>query len=312
MLAISVTCLVALTVFATPTMARPAASSLEAPGTPGAAQTDESGTPDAPKASKITPLQARLFEQALLKTQRRRLASAIRAIGAGDVRIEQLLKKLPAEQLPDQEAQASTGEDPAGPKSGPTKATPVLEVPTYAAPLFLQLSAIDRSLQEVTSRIEKHNRGSDFGLGIAAFPVQSSFEFVDSWGSARSGGRSHKGTDIMNPRGTPILAIENGVIERHSSHHLGGLAIYLRGDSGALYYYAHVDSFGPQIEGQRVKVGEVIAANGDTGNARGTPHLHFQYSPTGDDYGWIDPYPLLESLQHQGWDPGRISAQRAA
>ncbi|MCH7789960.1 MAG: M23 family metallopeptidase [Acidobacteria bacterium] len=299
-LAASLACVVALTVLAAPSMAQPAAA---------ADQPQASSARQEEKAAKTMPLQRRLFEQAALKTQRDRVSSAISAIGAGDSRIKKLLAQVLAKSptTPAASAQPRVLGNSAKERPANSQRKARLKVPVYAAPLFLQLSAIDRALDDVTAKIESRNRGDEFGLGIAAFPVRSGYEFEDSWGFVRSGGRSHKGNDILSPRGTAIIAIEDGVIERHSSHHLGGLAIYFRGDSGALYYYAHLDSFGPQAEGERVAVGDVIGANGDTGNASGTPHLHFQYSPNGDDYGWIDPYPLLVELSQQGWDPGRAA-----
>jgi peptidoglycan LD-endopeptidase LytH len=146
------------------------------------------------------------------------------------------------------------------------------------------------------------NPGPRFGIGPAVFPVGGDFEFVNSWGQPRSGGRRHKGTDILAPRGAELYAIESGFIERRSNHALGGLSFYFRGDSGARYYYAHLSAFGPQADGEWVEVGTVIGYNGDSGNARGTPHLHFQWAPGGGE-GWVNPYPLLDALRGAVW-PG--------
>ena len=149
---------------------------------------------------------------------------------------------------------------------------------------------------------------ANHGLGFAVFPVNQVREFVDSWGNRRSGGRRHKGTDVLAPHGTELLAIEDGVIQRMSNSRLGGLSVYFIGDSGTRYYYTHLAELGPQAEGDRVFAGEVVGFNGDSGNARGTPHLHFQIAPDGDN-GWINPYPLLADLwrhergsEHPGHD----------
>ena len=80
-------------------------------------------------------------------------------------------------------------------------------------------------------------------------PVNGAVAFSDSWGAARSGGRRHKGVDMIASRGTPIVAVESGTVSRLSSGSLGGNAIYFNGNSGDRYYYAHLDSFASGIGG---------------------------------------------------------------
>jgi peptidoglycan LD-endopeptidase LytH len=124
-------------------------------------------------------------------------------------------------------------------------------------------------------------------------PVSKPYSFVDSWGAARSGGRAHKGTDIMNPMRNKVHAIVDGVISRFSNSSLGGISLYLRGDDGNEYYYAHLDSYASRV-GQRVKAGELIAFNGQTGNARFTaPHVHFEVHPGGG--APVNPYPYVKA-----------------
>ena len=127
--------------------------------------------------------------------------------------------------------------------------------------------------------------------GGVACPVGSPRTYIDSWGAARSGGRSHKGTDILAPRGTPTPAYESGVISRLSSNSLGGISLYLRGDSGNVYYYTHLSGYAGVSVGQRVSAGQVIAYVGATGNARGINHLHFEVRPGGG--GNVNPYPYV-------------------
>lgn len=102
--------------------------------------------------------------------------------------------------------------------------------------------------------------------------------FVDSWGWPRSGGRTHKGTDIMGPMGSPVYAFTSGVISRHSHSRLGGTSLYLAGDDGYTYFYAHLQAYTTKgAVGTRVQAGTQIATNGNTGNARGgAPHVHFE------------------------------------
>jgi murein DD-endopeptidase MepM/ murein hydrolase activator NlpD len=102
--------------------------------------------------------------------------------------------------------------------------------------------------------------------------------YGDSWGAPRSGGRSHEGVDMLAPMGTPIYAVVSGVVN-FKQNRLGGNAVSLVGDNGNRYYYAHLSSY--EGASRRVTQGEVIGYNGDTGNATGTPHLHFEVHPGG-------------------------------
>ena len=102
--------------------------------------------------------------------------------------------------------------------------------------------------------------------------------YGDSWGAPRSGGRSHEGVDMLAPMGTPIYAVVSGSVNFRQNR-LGGNAASLVGDNGNRYYYAHFASY--EGASRRVNQGDVIGYNGDTGNATGTPHLHFEVHPGG-------------------------------
>lgn len=126
------------------------------------------------------------------------------------------------------------------------------------------------------------------------FPVAGAFDFIDSWGYARSGGRTHKGADIFAERGTPVVALEAGSL-RYKSNSLGGLTIYLDGVSGNSYYYAHLESRVDGLDGQSVSAGQIIGTVGTSGNAVGTPpHLHFEIKPAGG--ASQNPYPALRAI----------------
>lgn len=127
--------------------------------------------------------------------------------------------------------------------------------------------------------------------GGVACPVGTPRTYVDSWGAARSGGRRHMGTDILAPYRTPTYAYESGTISRLSSNSLGGISLYLKGDSGNLYYYTHLSGYANVGVGQRVGAGQLIAYVGATGNARGINHLHFEVRPGGG--GNVNPYPFV-------------------
>ena len=122
------------------------------------------------------------------------------------------------------------------------------------------------------------------------FPVAGTNSYIDSWGFARSGGRSHKGTDIMAASGTPVLAVKAGTV-RVTNNGLGGLCIYLNADDGTEYYYAHLSS--TKRSSGRVKAAEVIGAVGSSGNASASaPHLHFEvHTPSA-----VNPYSYLKKM----------------
>lgn len=129
-------------------------------------------------------------------------------------------------------------------------------------------------------------------------PIAGASSFTDTWHEARSGGRVHLGVDMVAPTGTPLVAIENGYIWSPNWHYQGGLGLYVRGDSGVLYYYAHLNAYVPGLHaGQRVAVGELIGYVGSTGNSS-IPHLHFSMSLTGSVSGstYSNPYPLMVAL----------------
>jgi murein DD-endopeptidase MepM/ murein hydrolase activator NlpD len=115
----------------------------------------------------------------------------------------------------------------------------------------------------------------------------------------RSGGRSHRAIDILAPLGTPVLAANEGQIERLTHNRLGGITIYQRDPTrGFVYYYAHLQRYRPGLtEGDLVRRGEVIGYVGTTGNAPPqTPHLHFAIQSEGGEP--VDPYDLLAPPSH--------------
>jgi murein DD-endopeptidase MepM/ murein hydrolase activator NlpD len=129
--------------------------------------------------------------------------------------------------------------------------------------------------------------------GSLACPVGNPHNFTDTYGAPRSGGRSHMGVDILAPRGVPIYAYESGTVTRTNSSSLGGISLYLQGDSGNQYYYTHLRGYvGGVSAGMRVSAGQHIAFNGDTGNAAGIPHLHWEVRPGGGSN--VNPYPYAK------------------
>jgi murein DD-endopeptidase MepM/ murein hydrolase activator NlpD len=134
--------------------------------------------------------------------------------------------------------------------------------------------------------------GGGGGSGSACI-LERPYSYVDSWGAARSGGRSHQGTDVMAPHGARVFAFVNGVVSRESSSANGGIQLYLQGDNGVEYFYAHLSGYAVPT-GTRVRAGQLIAYNGQTGNAAATaPHVHFEVHLSG---GPVNPYPYLKRV----------------
>ncbi|MBK8595058.1 MAG: M23 family metallopeptidase [Holophagales bacterium] len=124
------------------------------------------------------------------------------------------------------------------------------------------------------------------------------------WGSfteARGTTRAHEAVDLPAPRGTPVLAVADGIVQKLFTSVRGGLTLYeFDLDGRYCYYYAHLDSYAPSIlEGRFLRKGDVIGTVGSTGNANEkAPHLHFAVTLLGPEKKWwggvpVDPYPLL-------------------
>lgn len=121
-------------------------------------------------------------------------------------------------------------------------------------------------------------------------PFRGSAAFGDTWGAPRSGGRRHEGVDVLLPTGTPLVAVASGRL-RQAVFSLGGTSSHIYADNGNTYFYAHLSSWeGPS---RYVQQGEVIGYAGDTGNASGTPHLHFEIRPNGGRA--VNPYPSVRA-----------------
>ncbi len=121
-------------------------------------------------------------------------------------------------------------------------------------------------------------------------PVQGGSAYGDTWGAPRSGGRRHQGVDMLAITGTPLQAVVSGIVEQ-SGNQLGGITIALLGDNGNRYYYAHLAGY-EGLPG-RVEQAQVIGYLGDSGNATGIPHLHFEIRPLGGVP--VNPYPSVRA-----------------
>ena len=124
---------------------------------------------------------------------------------------------------------------------------------------------------------------------VLAFPVKGYERALRDNFAEQRGTAPHEALDIMAPRGTPVVAVDNGTIAKLFKSVAGGLTIYQFDESGAFaYYYAHLDRYETGLRtGAPVRRGEVIGYVGSTGNARAdAPHLHFTIYALGADRKW--------------------------
>jgi peptidoglycan LD-endopeptidase LytH len=125
-------------------------------------------------------------------------------------------------------------------------------------------------------------------------------ELQDTWGDARSAGRTHQGIDIMAAQGTRVQAVADGRIVKFFDSVRGGITIYQFDQTERfVYYYGHLNARAAGLmEGDRVRQGATIGYVGMTGNAP-VPHLHFEIQRLrGTERHWwqadsMNPYPYL-------------------
>lgn len=167
--------------------------------------------------------------------------------------------------------------------------------------------------------------------GLKAFsPIAAGYGYshCSDFGNSRSFGfaRKHLGNDLMGALGTPIVAVEGGVVEALGWNRYGGWRIGIRSfDSKRYYYYAHLQKDKPFAadlkEGDIVQAGDIIGFMGRTGysdkentNNIETVHLHFGLQLVFDESQkecnseiWIDVYDIVRLLNSHRSSVGKTS-----
>ena len=105
------------------------------------------------------------------------------------------------------------------------------------------------------------------------------------WGD----GRDHRGIDIANCEGTPIVAVADGTVIDSGPAPGFGLWVRVRHDDGTITTYGHNRDNLVKV-GEHVRAGQPIATMGNRGESTG-PHLHFEV--TAPDGQKVDPSPWL-------------------
>jgi murein DD-endopeptidase MepM/ murein hydrolase activator NlpD len=140
-----------------------------------------------------------------------------------------------------------------------------------------------RAAEEAARKARQHaSDGGGGGGGGGGSYVRPTGGWISSCYGWRWGAL-HAGVDIAAPVGTPVYAAHSGIVQRTGPATGFGLAVYVRGDDGAVTVYGHVNREYVSA-GQRVVAGQQIADVGNRGNSTG-PHLHFEVHPWGDMYG---------------------------
>lgn len=128
-------------------------------------------------------------------------------------------------------------------------------------------------------------------------PVTGPIHFSDDYGAPR-GSSWHQGNDIFAPRGRSNVAAVDGVVDQRPWGSRQGWAVWLHGDDGNLYFYAHLNGFAG-ADGRRVRAGDVIGYTGNTGDASSTAtHTHFEIRLDWDTP--VNPYVALVAACRSG------------
>ena len=186
-------------------------------------------------------------------------------------------------------------------KKRPTFLNRVLSVLMKAAVLLMLLFVFDRLLPSISQQTQSFvmAKWQQLSLLQQELPTENSLpsplpeqHLTDTWGAARSQGRSHEGIDIFAARGTPIRATTQGIVSKVVENTLGGRVVVVVGPGGAGHYYAHLEDYADISPNDWVDAGDIIGYVGDSGNAKGTPpHVHYGIYISGSA---VNPYPLLQ------------------
>lgn len=146
------------------------------------------------------------------------------------------------------------------------------------------------------------------------YPIAGESNFSHDWGFPRytPTPHLHQGTDLFADFGVPVVTSEAGKVISKGTAGAGGISVWVRGDSGMGYYYAHMQSWAKDLAvGQRVEKGYVIGFVGDSGNAEGgAPHIHFELHPGGGPGTPArDPKPFLDDALRQAEEQALALAQ---
>ncbi len=202
------------------------------------------------------------------------------------------------------------------------------EIPASQAPSFLLSSDTEGEGESAPQKVWARQ------YGLKAFsPIAKNFPYsdYDDFGAARDYGyrRQHLGHDFLGQTGTPIIAVESGIVEAIGWNQYGGWRLGIRSfDKKRYYYYAHLRKNYPYQsclkEGSVVQAGDVIGYLGRTGysttentNNIDESHLHFgiqlifdESQKEGNNEIWINCYELAKFLRNHQSETQKIEGTK--
>ena len=188
--------------------------------------------------------------------------------------------------------------DPALPSAAPVSLPPTPNLALAAAPAEAHPMPLESKLSK---SLAVSSNGPVISLPLANLKKES---IQDTFNDTRGGGTKHEASDIMAPRGTPVMAVVEGNVVKLFNSKKGGITVYQYDNrSQYCFYYAHLDKYAEGLkEGMLLRKGDTLGYVGSTGDAQANnPHLHFAILELGPDKHWyehttaINPYPLLIS-----------------
>ncbi len=199
---------------------------------------------------------------------------------------------------------AASPADPAPTGPAPTDVTPAAVSPAAVSPLAVAPGGLVVDL---------------------TFPAERGGRYSDDYSAPRSSGRTHCATDILGAKHSRVFATVGGTITfMPTTKPSYGYMVSLQGDDGRRYSYVHLnddtpgtndDAAGPHLayapglaKGARVDRGQLLGFMGDSGSAKGTPHLHFEIHDPAYQNGpcetgginRINPYRSLRQAEAEG------------
>jgi murein DD-endopeptidase MepM/ murein hydrolase activator NlpD len=178
--------------------------------------------------------------------------------------------------------------DAALPDSRPARQAEIVPAPSEPRPVDPSIPTISADPRDALDDLRSRKLTIPVS-GIGPGQLQQTYD------DPRSGSRTHHAIDILAPRNTPVVAVEDGTVARLFMSKAGGITLYQYDPSEKfVYYYAHLERYADGLkEGAPLARGQLLGYVGTSGNAPpNTPHLHFAIFRTTNPKRWWEGTPL--------------------